>query len=388
MKLPHCLTRLVLPFALLVGTASAPAVDMPPVPAATPLRSTLIADGLQHPWAIAFLPDFATSGRMLVSERPGRLRIVTLDGKRSAPISGLPPVYVLAQGGLLDVALHPKFAENRLVYWSYAEPEKVGANTRTSPSGTAVARGRLDIDKLALTDVQVIFRQAPKFASPAHFGSRLAFAPDGTLFVTLGDRYYRKDDARTLDTHHGKIVHLRDDGGVPPGNPYAGKRGALPQIWSVGHRNLQGAAIHPQTGALWVHEHGPEGGDELNIARAGADHGWPAITHGRDYGTGRVIGEGTARADVVAPLTHWIPSIGPSGMAFVSGTRYPDWRGQLLVGALRARQLVRLELDGERVVREHRLDVGARVRDVRQAPDGAIYLLTDEPNGRILRVEP
>jgi glucose/arabinose dehydrogenase len=370
---------------VLVSMLTAGAVEPPEV---EPLRTTRVAEGLVHPWAVAFLPDFARSGRMLVSERPGRLRLVTTDGKVSAPIEGLPPIYVLAQGGLLDVALHPKFAENQLVYWSYAEPEPGGASTRTSPSSTAVARGRLDLDKLRLTDVQVIFRQAPKFASPAHYGSRLVFARDGTLFVTLGDRYYRKDDARTLDTHHGKIVHLTDDGGVPPGNPYAGRRGALPQIWSVGHRNLQGAAIHPKTGELWVHEHGPEGGDELNIARAGADHGWPTITYGRDYLSKGVLGEGTTRPGVTAPLTHWVPSVGPSGMSFVNGTRYPAWNGQLLVGALRAKQLVRLELDGDRVLREHRHEVGARVRDVRQAPDGRIYLLTDEANGQLLRVEP
>ena len=380
----HRRLRIALPLSLLATALAGRAA----VPASEPLRSTLITDGLEHPWALAFLPDFASSGRMLVTERPGRLRVVTLDGKRSAPIAGLPPIYVRAQGGLLDVALHPKFAENRLVYWSYAEPEPGGDGSRKALSSTAVARGRLDLEALALREVQVIFRQAPKFGSPAHYGSRLVFARDGTLFVTLGDRYYRKDDARTLDTHHGKIVHLRDDGGVPPGNPYAGRRGALPQIWSVGHRNLQGAAIHPATGELWVHEHGPEGGDELNIARAGADHGWPTITYGRDYGSGNAIGEGTARPGVVAPLAHWVPSIGPSGMAFVNGKRHPAWNGQLLVGALRARQLVRLELDGERVVREHRHDVGARVRDVRQAPDGGIYLLTDESNGRLLRVEP
>lgn len=350
-----------------------------------PLRTTLVAEGLEHPWSVAFLPDLASSGRMLVTEKPGRLRVVGGDGRVSAPIAGLPPVYYRAQGGLFDVALHPGFAVNRLVYWSYAEP----AQNSSGGNSTAVARGRLDLDALKLTDVQVLFRQAPKFDSTAHFGSRLAFAKDGTLFVTLGDRYYRRDDARTLDTHHGKIVRVTDEGRVPPGNPFVGKPGALPEIWSTGHRNVQGAAIHPTTGELWVHEHGPQGGDELNIARAGADHGWPTITYGREYMSNAVIGEGTSREGIAAPLTYWVPSIGPSGMAFVAnGSRYPAWRGQLLVGGLRARQLVRLELDGNRVVGEHRHALGARVRDVRQGPDGAVYLLTDESNGRLLRVEP
>ncbi|HKX94485.1 MAG TPA: PQQ-dependent sugar dehydrogenase [Methylibium sp.] len=367
--------------ALVVAVVAPACAAEPPV---EPLRTTPVVQGLEHPWGLAFLPDFDKSGLMLVTEKPGRLRLVR-NGKLSAPIEGLPPVYHRAQGGLFDVALHPRFAENRLVYWSYAEP----APNNEPGNSTAVARGKLDIDGLKLTDVKVIFRQAPKFESTAHFGSRLAFAKDGTLFVTLGDRYYRRDDARTLDTHHGKIVHLTDDGGIPAGNPFVGKRGALPEIWSVGHRNVQGAAIHPGTGELWVHEHGPQGGDELNIARAGADHGWPTITYGREYMTNSVIGEGTARADVAAPLTYWVPSIAPSGMAFVTnGTRHPEWRGQLLVGALRAQQLLRLELDGNRVVREHRYAVRARVRDVRQGPDGAIYLLTDTSSGQVLRVEP
>lgn len=371
------LARLVLSVAVIV---SARASELP----AEPLRTTVVADGLEHPWSLAFLPGFAEHGRMLVSEKPGRLRLVDRSGRVSAPISGLPVVDDSGQGGLLDIALHPAFTTNHWVYWSYAEPAPDGRG-----NSTAVARGRLDLDARSLSDVQVIFRQAPKVASGAHFGSRLAFARDGTLFITLGDRFSRRDDARTLDTHHGKIVRITDDGQIPPDNPYASRQGARPEIWSIGHRNVQGTAIHPVSGELWAHEHGPQGGDELNVVRAGADHGWPTITYGREYVTNAVIGEGTSRPGIAAPLTYWVPSIAPSGMAFVSdGSRHPSWRGQLLIGALRARQLLRLELDGERVRREHRHPVGARVRDVRQSPDGDIYLLTDASNGRLLRVEP
>ncbi|HWH75317.1 MAG TPA: PQQ-dependent sugar dehydrogenase [Methylibium sp.] len=368
---------------LLMGLAVVVSVRATELPV-EPLRTAVVADGLERPWALAFLPDFANRGLMLVSEKSGRLRLVGRDGRVSAPIAGLPPVDERGQGGLFDVALHPGFAVNRWVYWSYAEAAADGRG-----NSTAVARGRLDAEALRLSEVQVIFRQAPKFDSTAHFGSRLVFARDGTLFVTLGDRYRRRDDARTLDTHHGKVVRLTDEGGVPGGNPFIGRPGARPEIWSVGHRNVQGATLHPVSGELWVHEHGPQGGDELNVARAGADHGWPTITYGREYMSNAVIGEGSSRPGIAAPLTYWVPSIAPSGMAFVaSDARHPAWRGQLLIGALRARQLVRLELDGERVLREHRHPVGARVRDVRQAPDGTIYLLTDESNGRLLRVEP
>ncbi len=347
----------------------------------TPLRTQTVVQGLDSPWSLAFLPD----GRMLVTERAGRLRLVARDGTLSAPISGLPPVVARGQGGLLDVALHPDYANNGLIYWSYAEPADAGQ----PGNSTAVARGRLDTATLALSEVQRVFRQSPKVASNHHFGSRLVFGRDGHLFITLGDRASRADDAQTLDTHHGKVVRIKADGGVPADNPFVKQAGALPEIWSVGHRNLQGAALHPQTGELWVHEHGPQGGDELNIARAGRNHGWPVITQGRQYVSGLKIGEGSERADVAKALTTWVPSIAPSGMAFVSGERHPAWTGQLLVGALKAEQLVRLELDGNQVVREHRHAVGARVRDVRQAPDGRLYLLTDEEGrSRVLRIEP
>jgi glucose/arabinose dehydrogenase len=351
--------------------------------AGEPLRTRLVAKGLELPWAMAFLPEFERDGKVLVTEKPGRVRIVDREGRVSAPLRGVPPVVARGQGGLLDVALHPGFATNRLVYLSYSEAAPSGQ----SGNSTAVARGRLDADGLELKNVEVIFRQAPKFDSRAHFGSRLVFRRDGTLFVTLGDRYSRKDDAQTLDTHHGKVVRITDDGGVPGDNPFVKRAGALPEIWSFGHRNVQGAALHPTTGELWIHEHGPQGGDEVNVSLPGRNYGWPVVTRGRNYVTGTQIGEAETRGDVEPALTTWVPSIAPCGMAFVTGDRHPAWRGQLLVGALKAQLLVRLELDGNRVLREHRHPVGARVRDVRQGPDGHLYLLTDEDDGRLLRIE-
>ncbi len=347
--------------------------------AAQELRPVTIASGLQNPWGLAFLPD----GRMLVTERPGRLRIVQTDGRLSEPVQGLPRVDAGGQGGLLDVAIDPKFTDNALLYWSYSEPAAGGEGGNS----TAVARGKLEGNRL--TGVQVIFRQSPKVNSSLHFGSRLAFARDGRLFITLGDRFSRRDDAQTLDNHHGKVVRIEPDGRVPADNPFVGRSGALPEIWSYGHRNLQGAAIHPQTGELWAHEHGPQGGDELNAVAAGRNHGWPVITHGREYGTGFKIGEGTARDDVATPLTYWVPSIAPSGMAFLTSERYPGWKGNLFIGALRGEMLVRLELDGRKVLKEHRLlqSLGERIRDVRQGPDGWLYLLTDHRNGRVIRLE-
>jgi glucose/arabinose dehydrogenase len=336
-----------------------------------------VAKGLEHPWGLAFLPD----GRMLVSERPGRLRIVERDGRLGAPLAGLPAVAVGGQGGLLDVVLHPQFATNRLVYWSFSEPGDGGAST-------AVARGRLDGQRLA--DVQVIFRQLPKVGGGNHFGSRLVWARDGHLFVTLGDRFTRKDDAQTLDNHMGKLVRIDGDGKAPADNPFVRRNGARPEIWSYGHRNIQGAALHPDSGELWTTEHGPQGGDELNVPAAGANHGWPVITHGRNYGSGTRIGDGTERADIAAPLRTWLPtSIAPSGMAFLTSDRYPGWKGNLFLGALRGTHLVRLELDGRKVLRESQLlaDQHARIRDVRQGPDGWLYVLTDGPDGQLWRLE-
>ena len=338
-----------------------------------------VAGGLQHPWSLAFLPD----GSMLVTERPGRLRRVMPDGRVSAPLAGVPEVHASGQGGLLDVVTGPGFAQDRSVFLSFAQPTRSGART-------AVARGTLSADGTALRAVSVIFAQKDDPSGGHHFGSRLVFARDGTLFVTLGDRYGHRDRAQDLDSHLGKIVRIRADGSVPPDNPFVGRAGALAEIHSLGHRNVQGAALHPQTGLLWTHEHGPQGGDELNLEKPGANYGWPVITHGREYVTGFRIGEGTVREGIEAPLHQWTPSIAPSGMAFLSSDRYPGWRGSLFVGALKFRLLARLELDGTRVVREERLLAGReqRIRDVRQGPDGLLYLLTDAGDGELLRLDP
>ena len=345
-----------------------------------PFRVMTIATGLEHPWGLAFLPD----GRMLVTERPGRLRVVTPQGKLSEPVAGVPAVYEVGQGGLLDVALDPDFAANRLVYLSFAEADGEVA-------GTAVARGRFVEDENGggrLENVTVIFRQKPKVEGPNHWGSRLVFAPDGTLFVTLGERFQR-DRAQRPGEHLGKLVRINPDGSVPKDNPFRGNATTLPEIWSLGHRNVQGAAINPSTGKLWTVEHGARGGDEINIPEAGKNYGWPIITYGRDYSF-LPIGEGTSKPGLEQPIYYWDPSIAPSGMAFYTGDRFPAWRGDLFVGALAEQVLVRLGLDGDKVTHEERL-LGAldeRIRDVRQGPDGLLWLLTDSPEGRILRLEP
>jgi glucose/arabinose dehydrogenase len=292
----------------------------------------------------------------------------------------VPGVYAQRQGGLLDVVLDPDFAANSTIYLSYAEPGEGDTN------GTAVARAKLE--GLRLTDVKVIFRQQPKIASGHHFGSRLVFARDGRLFITLGERNKERDSAQDLGTHIGKIVRIEKDGAVPADNPFNGREGARPETWSYGHRNIQGAALHPETGKLWTHEHGPRGGDEINVAEPGRNYGWPVITFGREY-HGPAIGEGTAKEGMEQPLHYWVPSIAPSGMVFHSGNGYPAWKGQLFVGALAAKQLVRLELGPDGGVRaEERIAIDERVRDVREGPDGALYLLTDEDAGRLLRVVP
>ena len=347
-------------------------------------RVVVVAHGLVNPWGLAFLPD----GRLLVTERPGRMRIVAADGKPGPPLPGLPAVVADGQGGLLDVALDPRFASNRLVYWSYSEAAANGDG-----NSTAVARARLDGAPGAerLAEVQLIFRQLPKVASKLHFGSRLAFGTDGRLFITLGDRFSRKDDAQNLDNHLGKVVRIEADGRVPGDNPLIGRPGAKPEIWSWGHRNVQGAAIHPGTGELWTTEHGPQGGDELNLTQPGRNHGWPVITYGRNYGLGTKIGEGTERADVVAPLAHWVPtSVAPSGMAFLTSERYPGWKGNLFIATLRGQALIRITLDGNKVLSQERLlqPLNERIRDVRQGPDGYLYLLTDNADGRVLKVLP
>ena len=349
------------------------------IASAQTLKPVTVASGLRNAWALAFLPD----GRMLVTEKAGTMRIVAADGKLGDPLQGVPKVESAGQGGLLDVVLDPKFAENAFVYWSFSEADPDGGRGNS----TAVARGRLDGN--ALKDVRVIFRQAPKFASSAHFGSRLVFARDGRLFVTLGDRFSRRDDAQLLDNDHGKIVRIESDGRIPADNPFVGQAGARPEIWSYGHRNVQGAALHPATGELWADEHGPQGGDELNVVERGKNYGWPVITYGANYGTGTRIGEGTAKAGMEQPLTYWVPSIATSGLAFLTSDRYRGWKGSVFIGGLKAQLLVRLELDGRNVVREERLlqDLGERIRDVRQGPDGWLYVLTDNANGRILRLE-
>jgi glucose/arabinose dehydrogenase len=348
-----------------------------PAAAAEP-KAVTVARGLANPWAVAFLPD----GRFLVTERAGRMRIVERDGRVGEPITGLPPVDAGGQCGLLDVVLDPKFAENGWIYWSYAEAGDGG-------NGTAVARGRLQGTQLR--DVQKIFSQQPKVSSRQHCGSRLVFARDGRLFVTLGDRFSRKDDAQTLDNHLGKVVRIEPDGRVPADNPFVGRAGARPEVFSLGHRNVQGAALDPVSGELWAHEHGPQGGDELNQVLAGRNYGWPLLTYGRNYGLGTRIGEEGPKPGFEQPLHHWVPvSVAPSGMAFLTSERYPGWQGSLFVGTLRGQVLLRLQLDGTKVVREERL-LGAlneRIRDVRQGPDGYLYVLTDNADGRLLRLEP
>jgi glucose/arabinose dehydrogenase len=342
-----------------------------------PVRLVTVAEGLEHPWGIAFLPD----GRALVTERPGRLRIVATDGKLGEPLAGVPAVHAVNQGGLLDVALDPDFGANRLVYLSFAEPRDGG-------SGTAVARGRLTEGGLA--DVQVIFRQQPTVKGGHHFGSRLVFARDGRLFVTLGDRFSERARAQTLDSHLGKVVRIERDGKVPADNPFVDRAGALPEIWTYGHRNVQGAALHPATGELWTHEHGPRGGDELNRTLAGRNYGWPTVSYGIEYSGGKISDSPTAPG-IEPPVHHWVPSIATSGLLFYTGDRFPKWRGSAFVGGLASKQVARLEMDGDRVVSEERLLEGVvdqRVRDVEQGPDGFIYLLTDEKKGRLLRMEP
>ena len=373
------LLSVVLLSSAIAGAATAQTGNVAIAPSSLgPLRVTTIVQGLQNPWGLAFLPD----GRALVTERPGRLRILDLSTRTlSAPVSGLPAVWASGQGGLLDIALDPAFVQNQRIYFSYAE---AGGNGQ---AGTAVARGRLV--GLALQDVQVIFRQSPKLSSGNHFGSRLVFDDAGHLFVTLGENNVRIT-AQYLDHHQGKVVRLWPDGTIPPDNPFVDDPEALVDLWSYGHRNPQGAALNPWTRVLWTVEHGAMGGDEVNIPQAGRNYGWPIITHGLNY-DGRPIPEstGSSAPGMEQPLHYWVPSIGPSGMAFYTGLQMQRWHGDLFVGALATQQLVRLDLDGDRVVGEERLldGFGYRVRDVRNGPDGALYLLTDSSNGRVLKIE-
>jgi glucose/arabinose dehydrogenase len=360
-------------------TAQGPAPASPqPTPTTGAVRGETVARGLEHPWALAALPD----GRMLVTERPGRLRLIERDGRVSAPIVGVPAVRARGQGGLLDVALDPGFATNQTIYLSYSEPGDGGT------AGTAVARGRLRENRL--DDVRVIYRQQPKVSGGNHFGSRLVFGRDGSLFVTQGDRYSERERAQELGVTIGKIVRINaNDGSVPRDNPFVGRRGARPEIWSYGHRNVQAAALHPTTGELWTVEHGARGGDELNHPEAGKNYGWPVITYGRDY-SGLPIGEGNAKPGLEQPVYYWDPVIAPSGATFYTGNRYPGWTGNLFVGSLGQLALVRLVIENGRVAREerHLTDLGARIRDVQQGPDGFLYLVTDASDGRVIRVVP
>lgn len=339
-------------------------------------RVETLAEGLQNPWGLAFLPD----GGILITERAGRLRLFKDGALQAEPVAGVPEVSARGQGGLLDVALHPDFADNGLVYLSYAGSGDDGA-------GTEVARARFD--GAALDGLEVIFRASPKTPGTAHYGGRLAFAPDGTLYVTLGDRRSYMAEAQNLGTHLGSILRLNDDGSVPEDNPFIGRDGALPEIFSYGHRNVQGLAVHPESGALWAHEHGPRGGDEVNILVPGANYGWPAVTYGIDY-SGAIISEKSEAEGMEPPVIYWVPSIAPSGMAFYQGEVFPEWQGDLFVGALAGRHLRRLELDGDKVTGQEELlaDLGERIRDVRSGADGRLYLLTDSTEGRLLRLSP
>ena len=361
--------------------ASAQAPQSPtPAPIDGVVRAETVARGLDHPWGLAFLPD----GRMLVTERRGRLRLVDRDGRLSDPLGGVPEVAAGGQGGLLDVVIDPRFADNRWIYLSYAEPGSGGT------AGTAVARGRLGAGRLE--DVRVIYQQQPKVNGGNHFGSRLVWARDGTLFVTQGDRFAYRDRAQDLTVGLGKIVRIHPDGSVPRDNPFLGRGEARPEIWSYGHRNVQSAALDPETGQLWTVEHGARGGDELNHPEAGKNYGWPVITYGVDY-SGAKIGEGTAKPGMEQPVYYWDPVIAPSGMVFYTGNAVPGWKGSILIGSLRPGLLVRLTMADGRVAREERYlaDLKERIRDVRQGPDGLIYFTTyDDPDapGTLRRIEP
>lgn len=335
------------------------------------------AKGLENPWGMDVLPD----GRLLVTERPGRLRIIGTDGILSAPLAGMPAVFAEGQGGLLDVARAPDFASSKRIYFSYAEPGADGT------AGTAVAYGTLAGEEV--TGVKVVFRQQPKVEGGNHFGSRLAFAPDGNLFITTGERWDHSDKAQTLDNHMGKLIRITPEGGIPADNPYAdGKRG-LPEIYSYGHRNMQGAAIHPASGTLWIHEHGARGGDEINIPVAGGNFGWPEASYGSHY-TMLPIPDDHAGKGFIEPIHHWTPSIAPSGMWFYTGDAFPDWRGDLFVGALAGQHLAHLELEGESVIAGEKLltDLGERIRDVGQDAEGNLLVLTDSDEGEVLKLVP
>jgi aldose sugar dehydrogenase len=363
----------------LIASGCAPAGAQVFHSSAGDLAVQTMARGLDHPWALAFLPD----GRMLVTERLGRMRLIANDGTLSPPLRGVPKVFAAGQGGLLDVVLDRSFAQNHVVYFCYAEP--VDGRGRT-----ALARARLlDEGTPRLDAVQVIFRQTGPLSSGNHFGCRILQTPDDNLFLTTGDHFTTRDQAQNLGNDLGKIIRIRPDGSVPPDNPFVGRVGAKPEIWSYGHRNAQGLVLDPATGKLWEHEHGPRGGDEVNVIEKGKNYGWPVIGHGIDY-SGAKIHESTHKPGMEQPVKYWVPSIAPSGMTFYTGDLFAAWRGSLFLGALVSRVLVRLQLDGDKVVNEERLlqQLRERIRDVRQGPDGALWLATDDGSGRILRLAP
>jgi glucose/arabinose dehydrogenase len=344
---------------------------------------TTLAEGLNHPWSLAFLPD----GRMLVTERVGQLRIMERDGHLSGPIEGVPEVGAKGQGGLMDIILDPDFETNHIIYFSFAEADEVDEDKVS----TAVARAKFieDAGTARIENLDIIFRQTPKVEGWGHFGSRLVIDDEGYLFITLGERFNYRERAQDLDTTLGKIVRINRDGSIPADNPFVGQANILPEIWTFGHRNVQGAALHPETRQLWAHEHGARGGDELNVIQKGHNYGWPVITLGRDYSFAK-IGEGTHKEGMDQPLYYWDPSIAPSGMTFITKDLFPGWKGDILIGSLAHKRLVRLRMKGEKVVEEiHLLGLRkTRVRDVREGPDGTIYVLTDEEDGAVLKLTP
>jgi glucose/arabinose dehydrogenase len=365
------LTACVLGAALVAGEAMAQEATVETQ--AGPVAVETVADGLEHPWAIAFLPD----GRLLVTEQPGRLRVLGSDGSLSEPLAGTPEVSAQGQGGLMDVAPAPDFTTSGQVYLSFAEAGEGGATT-------ALGRGRLADGRIE--DFAVIFRQEPKVSGHNHFGNRIAFAPDGRLFLALGERF-KFDPAQDLADHLGTVVRLEPDGSVPDDNPFVGREGARPEIWSYGHRNIEAAAFHPDTGALWIAEMGPQGGDELNRPEAGRNHGWPVLSWGEHY-DGTDIPDPPTRPEFADAVLHWTPVISPSGMVFYTGDLFPAWRGSALIGGLTAQALVRVAIEGGDAREAERIPLGARVRDVAQAPDGSVYAITDEDDGKILRLRP
>ena len=340
----------------------------------------LLAKGLENPWAVEPLPD----GNLLVTEKPGRMRIISASGAIGEPIAGIPQVAAGGQGGLLDVALSPAFATDRTIYWSYSEPRQGG-------NATSVARGVLAADGRRVSDVRVIFRAQPTYDGRLHFGSRLAFGPDGMLYITLGERSDKeiRPQAQDLGSHMGKTIRISPTGEVPSDNPFVGRAGALPEIWSLGHRNIQ-SAVFDAEGRFWIVEHGPQGGDELNLIEKGKNYGWPVVTFGEEYSGSPIANSVTTRSGFVDPVYYWDPVIAPSGMEFYTGEAFPAWRGSFFIGALREQRLVRLTVEDGRVRGEEHLltDRGQRVRDVRQGPDGALYVVTDERNGELWKITP